>query len=380
MKRIGTRMRAMTAPGKYIQGPGEMDNLPKYTARFGENVLAIIGGTFYSVLSEKLKSLYPPSKITVERFDSKKKQATAVEIARIAEKYRSGGFNAVVGIGGGKLIDVAKGVRHALKSAIIIVPTSASSDAPTSALSVLYNEDGSHSHEVFYPTNPDIVLADTSIIVQAPVRLFAAGMGDALATYIEVRACIQADAPNFVEGGCNRTLTGIAIAKLTYDVILREGRRAKMAAEAKLCTKSFEDVVEANTLMSGLGFENNGSTGAHGFQVGFSTLPQCKDMLHGELVAYGILCQMMLENADMQEIETITKFLIDVGLPVTLADIRIKDEIEENIRAVAASMVGGYHMECEPFMVMQDMIYSAILAADSMGRHFKQTHKQWEEI
>lgn len=365
----------MTAPGKYIQGPGELDNLPKYTARFGEKVLAIIGGTFYSVLAEKLTVMYPLSKIALERFDSKKKQATAAEIGRIAEKYRSGGFNTVVGIGGGKLIDIAKGVRHALKSALIIVPTSASSDAPTSALSVLYNEDGSHSHEVFYQTNPDIVLVDTSLVVQAPARLLAAGMGDALATYIEVRACMQADAPNFVEGGCNRTITGIAIAKLTYDVILREGRKAKQAAEAKLCTKSFEDVVEANTLMSGLGFENNGSTGAHGFQVGFSILPQCKGLLHGELVAYGILCQLMLENADMQEIDTIITFLIDVGLPVTLSDMCIKDKIEENIRAVAASMVGGYHMECEPFMVTQGMIYDAILAADRMGNHFKQMSK-----
>ena len=376
MIRIETRMRAMTAPGRYIQGPGEIDNLAKYSARYGDKVLAFIDASLYSMLSDKLTAQYPASKLAMEQFDSTTMETTVAEIDRKTDRYRGHGIDVVIGMGGGKTIDVAKGVGHALKASLIIVPTSASSDAPTSALSVLYHEDGSHSHEVFYHTNPDIVLVDTNIIIQAPVRLFVAGMADALATYIEVRACMQANSPNFVEGGCNRTLTGIAIAKLTYDVILSEGRKAKMAADAKLCTKAFEDVVETNTLMSGLGFENNGSTGAHGFQVGLSTLPQCKGFLHGEFVAFGILCQLMLENAEMQEIEMIATFLIDVGLPVTLAQLGIQENAEEHIREVASVMADGYHMQCEPFLVTKEAVYAAIMTADQMGHYFKSNEQR----
>lgn len=372
MIRIETQMRAMTLPGKYIQGPGEIDNLAKYTSRFGEKVLFIVGSTFYSKLTQTLNVQYDDAKIAIENFKSKEKQVTDSEIDRLSNMYRKVGFEVVVGIGGGKVIDIAKGVGHTLSTALIIVPTAASSDAPTSALSVMYHEDGSHSHEVFYHTNPDIVLVDTNIIVKAPARLLVSGMADALATYIEVRACMQANSPNFVEGGCNRTLTGIAIAKLTYDVILREGRKAKMAAEAKLCTKAFEDVVEANTLMSGLGFENNGSTGAHGFQVGLCILPQCRAFMHGELVAFGILCQLMLENADMSEIELIANFLVDVELPVTLAELDVRENIEFQIRSVAEFMADGYHMQCEPFKVSPDMVFNAIMAADQMGIHMKE--------
>lgn len=379
MIRINTRMRALTAPGKYIQGPGEIKNLAKYSSRYGDRVLAFLGGSLFSMLLDELKAQYSPSNIVIEKFDSREKEVTAAEIERLIQQYKDADIDVVVGIGGGKIIDIAKGVGHAINACLIIVPTAASSDAPTSALSVLYHEDGSHSHEVFYHSNPDIVLVDTDIVIQAPLRLLAAGMADALATYIEVRACMQANSPNFVEGGCNRTLTGIAIAQLTYDVILREGRKAKMAAESRLCTRSFEDVVEANTLMSGLGFENNGSTGAHGFQVGLCILPQCKWLLHGELVAFGILCQLMLENADMQEIETIVTFLIDVGLPVTLKELGILDNIEVNICAVANAMVDGYHMQCEPFIVTKEMIYDAILSADQMGKYFKTTRSRQEE-
>lgn len=382
MIRIDTRTRAMTSPGKYIQGPGEIDNLVKYTSRFGEKVLVIMGGTYFDTFSKKLRLEYQnaPSKVCIERFDSKEKEVTEKEITNMAEKHIDRCFDVVVGIGGGKVLDIAKGVGNALQAALIIVPTAASSDAPTSAMSVLYHEDGSHSHEVFYIKNPDIVLVDTRIIVQAPVRLFVAGMADALATYIEVRTCMQSDAPNFVEGGCNRTLTGIAIAKLTYEVILQEGRKAKIAAEAKVCTKAFEDVVEANTLMSGLGFENNGSTGAHGFQVGLSTLDECKNFMHGELVAFGIVCQLMLENANAQEMETIIRFLTDVGLPVALADIGVINGVEKKIRTVAKSMVDSYHMQCEPFMVTEDMIYDTIIAADRMGNYYKSAGLAFDRV
>ena len=72
-------------------------------------------------------------------------------------------------------------------------PTVASSDAPCSALSVIYTEDGSFEQYRIYRKNPDLVLVDTQVIAQSPPRLLVAGMGDALATWFEAKTCVDAN-------------------------------------------------------------------------------------------------------------------------------------------------------------------------------------------
>lgn len=66
------------------------------------------------------------------------------------------------------------------KRLCLICPTIASTDAPCSALSVIYTDDGVFEEYLFLPANPNMVLMDTDIIVQSPVRLTMAGIGDCL--------------------------------------------------------------------------------------------------------------------------------------------------------------------------------------------------------
>ena len=377
MNKINTRTRAFMAPRKYFQGPGEIRRLESYTRRFGESVLIITGNTFYSKYCQQIVDDYKQtgSKLDIVRYQSDKSNVTLTEIKRIAEDCRDRVYDVVVGIGGGKVMDVAKAVANELGVYSIIVPTVVSSDAPTSALSVIYNEDGSHSHEQFYAWNPDIILLDTEIIIRAPVRMLVAGMADAMATYVEARACMEADAPSLVEDGYKRTVTGITIAKLAYDVVLRDGLKAKISAEVGACTEAVENIIEANTLMSGVGFEVTGSTGAHGFHNGLTTIPECTKYLHGEVVSFGIICQLMLENRDMEEIEKTVNFLISLGLPVMLEDIGITENVREKIHAASLDMYDSYHMNNEPFMVSAEMIEDAINSADAIGRYYKEKSK-----
>lgn len=76
-----------------------------------------------------------------------------------------------------------------------MIPTIASTDAPTSALSVIYTEAGEFEEYLIYPKNPDMVVMDTAIIAKAPVRLLVAGMGDALSTGLKRKPVMTPERP-----------------------------------------------------------------------------------------------------------------------------------------------------------------------------------------
>lgn len=78
--------------------------------------------------------------------------------------------------------DTAKALAHFMNVPVAIAPTIASTDAPCSALSVIYTDEGEFDSYLMLPRNPNMVIVDTQIVAGAPARLLAAGIGDALAT------------------------------------------------------------------------------------------------------------------------------------------------------------------------------------------------------
>ena len=222
-------------------------------------------------------------------------EASENEIARLSQIAKDNNINVIVGVGGGKTLDTAKAISDNLNSPVIIVPTTASTDAPTSALSVIYSDEGDFTGYRFYYKNPNVVLADSQIIVQAPVKLFAAGMSDALAT-------LNRRGQTMVDG--KPTLASLAIAEKAEETIFKYGKSAYFAAAQGIVTPQVESIIEANTLLSGLGFENGGLAAAHAIHNGFTALSgDIHKLGHGEKVAYGTLVQMVLENRPYEEIK-----------------------------------------------------------------------------
>ena len=188
-------LRAFGSPHRYVQGPGALDQLGELAAGYGQRPLVIADGVVLQLLRGRLeRSLGSLAGAT--RFAEFGGECTADEITRLDAEARSVGADLVIGVGGGKAIDTAKGVRIGLGRPLFIVPTVASNDSPTSRLAVVYTPEHVLQEVRAMPVNPDVVLVDTAVIIEAPERFFVSGVGDALSKKFEAEQC-------FVTGGNN---------------------------------------------------------------------------------------------------------------------------------------------------------------------------------
>jgi glycerol dehydrogenase len=358
------------APGRYVQGAGSIYELGGHIAELGSSVLVVGGKTGLAATRDGRDKGFLQHHIRhIE--DVFNGETSDHEINRLAALCKKSGCDILMASGGGKVIDAVKAAAEDLNLPAVIVPTVASNDAPCSALTVVYNEDGTFNRLRPLKKNPSLVLVDTEIIVKAPVRSLVAGMGDALATWFEADACYHSNALN--NSGGHITETAMALARLCLDTILEYGFNARKACENQTVTPAFEKVVEANTLLSGLGFESGGVAVAHALSEGFSVIPEIHHYLHGETVAFGLLVQLIVENQPPSVINKIFDFCISVGLPVTLSDLGC-DKIDKDLLRRAGDIAAGPDKPSAnmPFPVTGKMIYDAILNADALGSRFKE--------
>lgn len=360
--------KIIQSPGKYIQGAGELSKLPQRVADFGDAALVLLSGTMMRTKNDTLKASFEEAGITYvsEKFGGECSQS---EIGRLRKIAADEGLKVVVGIGGGKTLDTAKAVAHYEGLPVIIAPSIASTDAPCSALSVIYTDAGVFESYLVLPKNPEMVIMDTDVVKEAPARIFVAGMGDALATYFEAQATY--DSFSTVMSGGHVTNSALRLARLCFDILMADGLKAKLAIEKHVCSAAVENVIEANTYLSGVGFESGGLAAAHAIHNGLTVLPECHHMYHGEKVAFGTIAQLIMENRPDEEIEEVLDFCESIGLPVTLKGLGCEEVTEEKIMAVAeASTAEGetiYNMPCE---VTAESVYAAIMAADALGRWY----------
>eukprot|EP00798_Chlamydomonas_sp_ICE-L_P012185 gene12185-15307_t len=274
----------------------------------------------------------------------------------------------------------------------VVMPSIASSDAPCTALGVLYTETGEFDEYKFLPQSPGkifvdievvveaftifliadkyihilrvltspslpplvqpprmgvgdaespgMVLVDTEVIMEAPARFLIAGMGDALSTYYEARACDR------VPTACNLIFPftyrppgiALAISRQCRDNLFEYGAAALKSLGTKTSSKAFESVVEANILMSGIGVESGGLAAAHAIHNGIAELPESHVALHGEKVAFGTICQLYMEGEE-EEAKKVIAFCKEVGLPTCFKDLGV-DITDEKLKIIADHCLG----------------------------------------
>ena len=333
--------RAFGGPGKYIQRAGELMRLSTHLRPLGRKAFVLVDGRVLDKLGSELAAALHQDDLVhiVERFGG---ECCSEEIARVGAAAAGFGAEMIVAIGGGKTADTAKAAACEIGARIVVAPTIASTDAPCSAIAVRYNTHGVYQQSMFLPRNPDVVVVDSAVIAAAPVRFLVAGVGDALSTWFEARSNLETHSPNFIGSGYPAPLAGVAIARACHDVLMRDALAAKLAVEQGALTQAVENIIEANTLLSGLGFENCGVSGAHGIHDGLTVLDETHGLFHGEKVAFGVLCLLMLEGRPLAEIEATARFCLSLGLPTRLADLNLAGASRADIERVAkAALADG---------------------------------------
>ncbi len=360
----------LIAPARYVQGPGLLDQLGVFLELVPSTRPAVYispGGMrrHGEQLLSGLRAMHIEA--TVEIFEG---ECSYTEIERAAASLRAKDtpFDSLIAVGGGKCLDAGKCVAARLDIPVVIVPTIASTDAPCSALSVIYTDEGiAHGGESF-PDSPAFVVVDSQLIAAAPVRYLVAGMGDALATRYEARTCYRNPAGRAVIGG-RPTIAAQAIAELCAQTVFDDGVTAAEANYRAETNPALERVIEANTLLSGIGFESGGVTAAHAVAMGFTRLHVARESyLHGEMVAMGLLTQLTLEQS-LDECEQVARFCAEIGLPTHLAQLAIDAAADgPALQEAMAHSAATPLMDNEPFDVNPENTWAALLQADEIGR------------
>ena len=170
--------KAFICPTKYVQGPDEILNLGYFVKSFGDSALLIARPDDVARVKDKLDA-------TCEKFgvvfveSNFGGECSRQEVARLQELAKAKGCSCTIGLGGGKAIDTTKCVAQG--EALIIVPTIAATDAPTSHSAVLYTPDGAFDDYAYFKQSPSVVLIDTTVVASAlKGAIFAANLYERL--------------------------------------------------------------------------------------------------------------------------------------------------------------------------------------------------------
>ena len=174
--------------------------------------------------------------------------------------------------------------------------------------------------------------------------------------------------------GARPTAMALAIAELGATLLFENGIKALEAAKRSAVNEAIENVVEANTLLSGIGFESGGLAASHGVAQVFPVIPFLhKNYLHGEMVAIGVLTHLCLEDA-IDEAKRVGTFFAQVGLPVHLGQLSLDPERHDHeLDTVLNEAMNVFFTHHEPFKVTPQKLKGALMQAHSLGIEIAET-------
>lgn len=273
----------------------------------------------------------------------------------------------IVGMGGGKAIDTAKGVASQLKKPLVSLPTLVSNCAPITALSVVYREDGPFDSFMFFDGPPALTLVDLEIAAHAPDKYFRAGMGDTLAKHLESTFSARGDVLG--QNMDHMSAIGVALSSTCYDPILQYGRKAldevqrhEAGPAMEICARS---IIVSAGLVSLMANDDYNCALAHAVCYGLQLFEHVEEnCLHGDLVAYGALVQLMLDG-QAEKAKELQLFLKSLGTSVTLSEMDVPLDRKALTNTLIEATTGP-DMAHIPYLITPDMVFDAMVRVESL--------------
>ncbi|MCA1319493.1 iron-containing alcohol dehydrogenase family protein [Bacillus tianshenii] len=318
------------APAIYQSEVGVLKKLPGFLESNGFQRVFIVHGTksLHSV-----KSHIPDFGSLQVHYEHYGGECSDEEINRLRKVAESWDADIIIGLGGGKVLDLSKALGYEMRLEVILIPTVASTCAAWTPLSVFYTENGQFDRYTIFPKSTLLVLVEPEILLKAPIQFYKAGIGDTLAKWYEAKSLIYDLDPVPVA-----VKIGLQSADLCKNIILEEGIEALTDIEKGKLTSSFRAVTDAIIMLGGMvgGFADHFGriAGAHSVHNALTKIPSTHHLLHGEKVAYGILVQLALEGK-VEEIGNLTAFFDRTGLPKSLIELGISIKDRQTLETIA---------------------------------------------
>ena len=363
---LGDRLpRVLLSPQKYVQGPGVLNHLGEHLSLLAVEKVAVLGSKrcLENEAARAINSIKSVGiDVAIAQFGG---ECSLYEIENQVETLSPEKPDFLVALGGGKTVDAGRCIAERLSVPIVIAPTLASNDAPCSALSVVYTTEGVQESVEFFARNPTLVIVDTEVVANADERYLVAGIGDAMATWYEAKVC-RANTAAVTPAGARPTLAAYAMSMICAETLYEFGEEAIAAVAESRNNESLEKVVEANTLLSGIGFESGGLAMAHPLALAYTRINRVhNNYLHGEIVAISTMAQLALEEST--DMHKAARFFARVGLPVHLGQLSMSpDNLDELdiLAEVTMTNPNAHHM---PIKLSHSLIKQSILDAHHVG-------------
>lgn len=365
-------MYHMRFPKNYVFGANVMDYCAKYLLPLGRNFLFLLGcGPVSDVVEKKIRDSFSSGQnageFSISFVNVEGMTPTHKNFERLAEQVTEAGAEVVIGIGGGRALDFARGQGIHTRTKICLFPTVAATNAAGTRLFVVFSDDTGKQVEAIRMTDDacDLLLVDTSLIVKAPAHTLAAGIGDCLASYYECRLT------------ANLHYSGFMQTKMGWDAyedgarILREkGIQAVKAAEAGHASNAFIDVAEQIVFGNGVWGGNTYSGMGLPHLIADDTLlfleTEEKRFMHGQLAGYGVLPLMVQADCPLEEMYSYADFCLHTGIPVNFQQLGIDGMDEKELYRRCVLSMDSIVLKMTKMQFRPEDIYCNMRTADKI--------------
>lgn len=343
----------------YSMGADAYNDIPTVCAPYGTKAVMIGGKHALDAAEGQIRAAISGSPIEIISCHWYGGESSMENVEKLVPAIENADM--IFAVGGGKAIDTCKVLAQTHNMPFFTFPTISSTCASCTSLGILYHPDGSLDRYSFSKVPPNHIFINPQIIADAPDIYLWAGMGDTMAKHYECTTSSRGDVPDHSDA------MGIALSTMCAVPIQRWGHKALADCKAHNVTHELTEVILGIIVSTGLVsnfVQVDYTTGlAHAIYNGFTILPSTEHHhhLHGEVVAYGILAMLTVDEKEKARDE-LYAFCKAIELPTRLSDIHATIA---DLPAVAEKALKGIDVRKWPYKVTEQMIIEGILALEA---------------